>query len=293
MDDRVKSADDSARMAEELLDRRRIAQARSVLAEALAHDPQDATLLLQSARADYMQDEYASSRETLGSILETDPLHFGARWLLLIVLTEEGSLVEAEQLALSLLHEYPQSADLYAAYARVMLRALLLRKARELAVESLHLAPDNESALRAIALCDIIELRKGADSHALHKLLSENPEDQHTLSLMVAALAQAGRNREALRGAQELLRSNPDNPHWLNLTRELRIQTHWTMLPLWPLQRYGWSASIGLWIGGILLARLLGQVWPEGARVFTYAILAYALYSWVWPPLIRRWVSRG
>lgn len=289
----MSSAGEAARIAEELLDRRRLAQARGVLGAALARDPDDASLLLQSARADYLEDRYDSCRETLGRILQSAPLHFGARWLLLVVLTEQGLLVEAERLVLILLKEYPRSAELYAAYSRVMLRALLLRKARDLAAEALHLDPGNDSALRAIALCDVVDLRRGSDSQALHNLLSEQPDDQHTLALMVAALAQAGRHREALHGAQQLLRLQPDNPHWLNMTRELRIQTHWSMLPLWPLQRFGWSASIGLWVGCILLARLLGQVWPALAGPFTTAVLAYAIYSWVWPGLIRRWMSRN
>lgn len=287
------STSEVARIAEELLDRRRVAQARGVLGAALACNPRDVLLLLQSARADYLEDRYDSCRETLGRILQSAPTHFGARWLLLVVLIEEGMLVDAEQLALALLHENPRSAELYAAYSRVMLRALLLPKARDLATEALHLDPSNESALRAIALCDIVELRRGSDSEALHKLLSEHPEDQHTLALMVAALAQAGRYREALQGGRQLLRFQPDDPRWLSMTRELLIQTHWSMLPLWPLQRFGWSASIAMWIGGILLARLLGQVWPALAGPFTTAVLGYALYSWIWPPLIRRWMSRN
>jgi hypothetical protein len=27
------------------------------------------------------------------------------------------------------------------------------------------------------------------------------------------------------------------------LVRELRIQNHWSMKPLWPLQKWGWGAS--------------------------------------------------
>lgn len=286
------AADDAERLAHELLDRRRTAQARGVLAEALRSDPEHAGLLYQSARADWLDDDNRTARTTLGRLLERDPEHVDARLLLLALLTEDGELVQAEQVALGLLHAYPEWPGLYAAYARVMLRALHLAKARALAEEALRLAPDSDEALRTIALCDIVDGRSGVDSAALQRLLAEHPEDQHVLALVVTALMHERRFGAALRGARELLRAQPNNPHWLTLVRELRLQTHWAMAPLWPLQRWGWAASAALWIGGIVAIRLFGQLWPALVGPATGVILAYAAYSWVGPPLIRRWVMR-
>ncbi|MEJ0038471.1 MAG: hypothetical protein WDO68_20730 [Gammaproteobacteria bacterium] len=73
------------------------------------------------------------------------------------------------------------------------------------------------------------------------------------------ALTQQGRNREALRIAQELLRNQPDNPHYLSLVRELKMQTHWTMLPLYPMQRWGWGGAAAVSVAGIIGVRALGQ----------------------------------
>lgn len=282
------SSEQHARQVAELLDRGRIALARNVLREALASDPEHAELLFQAARAEVLSNDHHAARATLGQVLRIEPEHLGARLLMLWVLTEQNHLAEAEELALALLREQPRWAALYAAYARVMLRALKLGKARELCREGLRLDPDNDSALRTMALCDLIERPGGTDSAALGKLLASDPDDQHTLSLVVVALSQAGRSREALRGAKELLRMQPDDPNWLENVRRLRFATHWSMLPLWPLHRYGWSASIAVWLGGIVLVNVLGRTEPSLAGTLSWVILGYAAYSWVWPPILRR-----
>jgi len=286
------SAEDGARQVGELLDRRRVFQARQLLRVTLDAHPDHPDLLFEAARADAIEDKNDSARDTLAEVLRHEPGHFNARVLMMFLLIEDNELVEAERMALALLHEYPQSAYLYAAYARVMLRALHIGKARALANEALRLEPDSEAALRARALCDVIELPRGTDSAALSRLIAQNPEDQHTLALMVAALASEGKNREALRGARELLRAQPDNRAWLGLVQDLSVQTHWTMLPLLPLQRFGWSGVIGLWIGGIVLVQILSRTVPSVAGNASLVIFGYCVYSWVWPPILRRWLLR-
>jgi len=285
-------AGDAVAQASELLDRRRVFQARQLLRTALEAHPDHPDLLFEAARADAIEDKNASARATLGEVLRHEPQHFNARVLLVALLTDDGELVEAERVVLSLLHEYPQSPYLYAAYARVMLRALNIPKARALANEALRLAPDDEHALRARALCDVIELPRGTDSAALGRLIAHNPEDQHTLALMVAALSHDGRHREALRGAKALLRADPNNRDWLANVRILSMQTHWSMLPLAPLQRFGWGGAIGLWIGSILLVQVLSRTVPSIAVQASWIIFGYCIYSWVWPPLLRRWLAR-
>ena len=288
MDIPIPSSDQSAQQVSELLDRGRVALANTALRAALAADPQHVELLFQAARAEMLADDNRAARGTLGQVLQIEPGHLPARLLLLWLLTEDGELVEAEVLALELLRERPDWADLYAAYGRVMLRALKLGKARELCREGLRLDPDNDSALRTMALCDLVERPGSTEGEALRKLLAQNPNDQHVLSLVVVALSQAGRSREALRGAKELLRLQPNEPQWLQNVRQLRFATHWSMLPLWPLHRFGWAASVALWMGGIVAVRTLGRSDPGLANTLSWVIVGYAAYSWLWPPLLRR-----
>lgn len=277
---------------DELLDRRRVAQARALLASALAEHPDDTELLLLGARADLIEDDHAAARQTLERVIAREPAHLTARTMLLVVLTADGELASAEQLALSLLNEYPQSAWLYAVYGRVMLKALHFAKARALAQEALRLEPHEDEALRVLALCDVVELRRSVDSAALQRLLAEHPDDHNTLSLVVTALIHDGQHAAALRGARELLRADPNNAHWLACVQALAVDNHWSLKPLWPMRRFGWGGAIALWLGGIVGVRALGQSHAQAAGILSWVILGYVVYSWVWPPLLKRWLLR-
>lgn len=292
MDDPHLDASERLLQISELLDRHRTALARTLLKDALQTDPENVDLLYQAARADSLDDDNAGARRTIEHVVSIDPKHVAARWMLVNLLVDDDDLVEAERVALELLHEYPRSADLYATYARVMLRALKLEKARDLCMEALRLAPDNEAALSMMALCNLIERPNDPQNPSLRKLLAQRPDDQRTLGLVVTALAYAGQTREALRGARELLRLQPNSKHLVHNVRELSFGNHWSLAPLRPLQRYGWGASIGIWIGGIVLVQMLGRSMPELANALGWFIFGFAVYSWVWPPLLRRLLFR-
>lgn len=285
------SADHRHRISE-LLDRHRVAHARSLLSQALATDPDDIELLLLGARADLLEGDHQSARHTLEQVISRQPDHFSARATLLTVLVAGGELVPAEQLALALLREHPQSAWLYAVYGRVMLQALHFAKARALAQEALRLDPDEDEALRLLALCDVVERRRGADSAALQRLLAQNPDDRQTLGLVVTALIHDGQHRAALHGARELLRADPNDAHWLAVVKALTVDTHWSLKPLWPMQRFGWGGSIALWLGGVVAVRALAQADSAAASMLSWVILGYVVYSWIWPPLLKRWLLR-
>ena len=277
----------------ELLNRRRSMQARPLISAGLREDPNDVEMLYQAARAEWIDDCFTEAHERLAEVLRLEPAHEAARYLMVLALTETGELVQAEQLALELLREFPRSADLYVVYARVMLHALHVGKASSLVTEALRLAPDDADALRMRALCDMVQGARGVDGPAMQRLLSEHPDDLATLATLAAGLAHAGRHREALRCCRQLLRAEPTNPHWLQMTRELVAATHWTLWPLRPLQRYGWGASVGLWVGTVLLLRTLSLHAPQVAGPASWLLLGYVAYSWIWPPLFRKWILRN
>jgi hypothetical protein len=60
------------------------------------------------------------------------------------------------------------------------------------------------------------------------------------------------------------------------------------MKPLWPLQKWGWGASAAMWLGGVVLIRGLARTAPDIATPVAFVWLGYCVYSWVWPPLIRK-----
>lgn len=282
-----------AAQAGELLDRDRIAQARQLLAPALREHPSHIGLLYELARADYLADDNEAARAALGRVLAQEPRHVNARMLLSQVEQDAGNLARSEELLLDLLREDPAQDLFYALYARLMLRALHFDKAGRLADEALRLDPQSEAGLRARALCDLVMQKSGRTSESLVRLVAGNPNDLHTMHLVAVALVHADRTREAYQLARELLRANPNNAAVLELVRALRMDRHWSLAPLWPLQRWGWAGSAGLWLGSLVLLRVLGQVAPASVGPVATALLVYVAYSWIWPPLLRRWLARS
>jgi tetratricopeptide (TPR) repeat protein len=275
-----------------LLERRRTAQAKARLKGALQEHPDHPELLLQSAWADYLDDDNAAALQTVQQVLVSDPHSHSARLLLFELEVENGKFPDAELIIIALLRESPEHAPYYARYAELMMRTMRLPKARALAEEGLRSDPDNAGCLAALALCDFIEQRPGATSHSLQQLLVRYPQSSRTLLLILVALQDRGDHCGAYRIAQELVRSQPDHKPYIQIAADLKATSHWSMLPLWPLMRWGWAASIGLWVLGIGAVRVLGQSNPAAAGILGLCIFAYAVYSWVWPPLLRRWMGR-
>lgn len=276
-----------------LLERRRTDAARSLLASALKEFPDDPDLLFQAARADWIDDRPAQARDTVNQLLRHAPEHHGGRVLLFELMLEAGEVAAAEALVLQLLRENPFDGDLCARYARLMLRTLHFDKARRLAAEAVRLDPGSDVGLRAMALCDLVTKRRTMDSEALQRMLQQHPDDYHTLELVFVALLQDGRAHAAHALAKALLRARPNDPVALQRVQALQLQTHWSMWPLWPLTRFGWPAVIVLWLGSVLALNLLRGPAPQLAAALSPLLLGYVIYSWVWPPLLKRWLQRG
>ena len=276
-----------AQQAFYFIERRRLNDARRVLKEALAQHPQDPDLLFHSAQVDWLDEREAEAESTVRQVLVASPEHAPARELLAGLLSARGEFADAELLLIGLLRESPENAELYGRYSRLMLRTLHLEKAEQLALEGLRYDPENMECLMAHALCDTA--RGGSrPNDSLGKLLKAHPESMSAVHALVVALVDSGRVNEAHRIAQGAMRADPANQHLVELVRELRIQNHWSLLPMWPLRKWGWGASVAMWLGGIVLIRFLDKAAPAAAFPVAMVVLTYAIYTWVWPPLIRR-----
>ena len=100
-------------------------------------------------------------------------------------------------------------------------------------------------------------------------------------------------DKEALRISQEVLRQQPDSQPVVDLVIALKTASHWTMVPLRPIQKWGWGGSIGIWFVVVLLLRGLRDTPYEAVTTpIALVFLAYVLYSWIWPPILKRWMAR-
>jgi tetratricopeptide (TPR) repeat protein len=271
-----------------LLQRRRTTQARALLKPALANHPEHTGLLLQAAYVDYLEDQPEQALQSVTQVLKAEPDHPSARELYFTLLADKEQYVEAEHVIIELLRDYPEAADYYGRYADLMLRTLNLGKALRLAREGLKYDADDPECLAAQAVCEFIEQPAGQPSRGLQQLLVRHPQSLRTLVLVVIALQQRGELREARRVAQELVRAQPDNEHLIQIASSLSVSSHWSMLPLWPMQKWGWAASFGLWLLAIIGIRAISKVNEAAGGAFGIIVLIYVIYSWVWPPILRR-----
>lgn len=122
--------------------------------------------------------------------------------------------------------------------------------------------------------------------------MQRHPEDMATARLLIVHLVHRGRYWSAKRIAVELLKVQPDSRDLLTLVVELEGLCHWSVVPLWPFNRWGTAATIAVWLGWMAMSQLLKTSAPQISGSASLAMLAYCVYSWVYPPLFTRWLKR-
>jgi tetratricopeptide (TPR) repeat protein len=275
-----------------LIERSRYAQARGLLGDALGHYPDDSALLFASAHIDYLTDDRETARRTLHQILARNPEDYMARSLMVNIHQDAQELEQAEAVLLELLREYPEEAFQYARYAMLMYRTMHIDKAKELAREALRLDPNLELALTACLIGDMIDGRPGAERASLASLMRGHPESESTARMLITYLVGRGRYRAAKRIAIELLKLYPYSREVLELVVQLEALSHWSMLPLWPFNRFGWAASAGFYFAMLVAMNFIRRAAPHAGDIAFYALLGYCAYSWIYPSLLTRWLKR-
>jgi tetratricopeptide (TPR) repeat protein len=282
---------DAHSQIDRLIEVNRHAEARRLLQAAFAEAPDDPYAHTQAARIAYIEDDHELAWSHIGEALGADPAHFGARVLSHSLLVDQRRYAEAETVVLELIRENPASADLIAAYARLMLLTANERKARGLVVEALRLDPQNHDARLVAVLAATVSGEHQLANEQLADLVREYPEGVAVAYTLLNALVEQNRNREAYELGRELLRADPSDTDLVETLIALRVQTHWLALPLYPLQRWGWAAAAAIWAGAIVAFALLRQYAPGLMGWFAFGYLAWVASSWIYPPLMRRWLT--
>ena len=127
----------------------------------------------------------------------------------------------------------------------------------------------------------------------MNDLMQRDPESKSTMYMLLHVLSSNNRNKELEEVAKQLLRADPNDEHVLDMLLYTKSQNHWSMIPLRPLQKYGWGASIAIWVGAIVGFRALDHLGMDSiAGPIALIFIAYVIYSWVWPSLLTRWMMR-
>jgi tetratricopeptide (TPR) repeat protein len=275
--------------ADLLIERRRLDQARALLAEQLKAKPDNADLLHRLALVDYLKEDADEAFATVNRLLAHAPAHFGGRLLHAALLQDRRQFADAEAVYLALIRDYPEEPELYAAYGRLMLATLNFDKARRLAAEALRLDPEHAAGLFVMGMCDLIAGKTGGHSRHIETLVREHPENIRATTALMLALQDRRDWAGALRLARELLRTRPTDENIVQWVRELKVENHWSMLPLYPMRRWGWGGAVAVWAVGIVSLNALQSVVARPVMgALLVAWFAYVAYSWIWPAQLKR-----
>lgn len=199
-----------------------------------------------------------------------------------------GDLIAAERAALAALRADAEDADLLALYALIVATAGQLEKAKKLIAEARRVDPENESALGVEAA---LAVSRGDDREGLlrsRELLAINPEHATAHALTGNLLYNRGDVDDATEHLRTAVVSEPSDADWAEIARLNLLWRHPLMWPLRPLQRFGiapvWIAAIVV----IFLTRLTRN--DTITLIVVFAWIAYCVYSWIVPPIVRRLV---
>jgi len=202
--------------------------------------------------------------------------------------SSRGELVKAEQAVLAALRAHAEDAELLALYALIVAKAGQIDKAHKLVAAARRIDPENASAIRIEAA---IAASRGDERETLlrsRELLALDPEDAHAHLIMGEVLHDQG----DVHGAAEHLRtavvSDPRDSVAAQIARENLAWRHPLMWPLRPVQRFG---AAKVWIAAIVVL-MAARMTKSNPIMLTATItwLAYCVYSWVVPPIVRRLV---
>lgn len=286
--------DDTLAKAEHLLQVGRTKHARALLGQRLRQEPNDHLALYYLARAAVMEGELSEARDLLERSLGSNPYAAGPRALLFHVDFEQSKYEAAERLVISLIRDNPRDAAYLAMYAKLMLFTGHLPKAEQLAAEAIKIEPKHVEARRVMVLLNTVTGKHRAATETIGALVAEDPQNAALAHTLFYVLVSRGQLEVAERLGQDLLRLDPSNRALVKALVDLRVVSHPMGLPLYPFRKWGWIGSAALWAAVIFGCQVLERYNQPLATAILLTYCFIALYSWVYPPLMRRWLtSRG
>jgi tetratricopeptide (TPR) repeat protein len=203
---------------------------------------------------------------------------------------EMGNLEVAERALLDGLAMAPQDPDLLCAYARLCLADHQVDKAAKLVDRAAALAPHSPVVYAARVQ---VAFARGDDREAQRisrEFVAAYPEDPAAHALLGSTSAARGQVGPAFAGMRQAAASAPGEQAYAESAMEMRIAKHPLLVPIRPILRFG---PLRTWVAAIVVIyglRALGL--PALAAVAAGLWLLLCVYSWVVPPLVRRWMRR-
>lgn len=256
---------------------------------AKSFDPDDPLDWWLRGLAFYGLDRIDDALRASGNGLQLAPEHPLLLALVARCHSERRDLVAAEQATLAALRVNPEDADLLVLYGWIVAKAGQIDKARKLIAEARRLDPESADAVRLEAAIAAARFDHGETLRRGRELLALDPEDAHAHALTGEVLHIEGDIARAGEHLRTAVVSDPANAVMAEVARENLVWRHPLMWPLRPVHRFG---PAWLWIAGMVV---LVYTYATGIvplmLIFGGVWVAYAAYSWVVPPIVRRLVK--
>jgi thioredoxin-like negative regulator of GroEL len=204
---------------------------------------------------------------------------------------EAGRDPQAERALLDGLALAPNDVDLLCAYADLCAGDGQLEKAGKLVDLAAARAPQ-----APVVYATRIQLAhaRGDDREAQRisrEFVGAHPDNPVAHALLGGTSAARGHVDAAYEGFRQAAAARPTEQVFAESAMELQVARHPLMRPLRPILRFGalktWLVAVSLIIG----LRAIGL--PVLGGLLGFAWLAFCIYSWVVPPLVRKWVLRS
>jgi len=139
-----------------------------------------------------------------------------------------------------------------------------------------------------------VALARGDDREAeriSREFVAAYPESPTAHALLGGASAARGRIDAAYDGFRRAAAAMPAEPAFAAAALELKVARHPLMAPLRPVARIG---ALKVWLAAVAVMTVLRMLHLGPLAVAAAVIwVTFCVYSWVVPPLVRRWVRRG
>lgn len=278
-----------------LIDIRRFDQAKTLLSEMLAADPDDHVAHELMGRVALELKDLSNARPHIEKALSADPASPTARTLMFHYLVAKKNLAEAEQVVRGLVTDFPDTAIFHRFYAELALLGLRMDRVAIHIDEALRLDPADIGSQVVRSVFDIREGRTKEGGDRLRALIREHPESEDVATGLCFMLMDQGRYADALEIGRQLLRARPGATDLVEALITLKIKSHWSTIPLRPFYRFGNAGLYGTILGiyGLWLALKIFTPY-DFFGLWVLGTFGYLGYSTVYPKLLRRWFrARG
>jgi Flp pilus assembly protein TadD len=197
----------------------------------------------------------------------------------------------AERALLDGLALAPQDVDLLCTYADVCAANGQVDKAAKLVERAAAVEPH---APVVYATRIQVAYARGDDRTAQRisrEFVAEYPENPAAHALLGSTSAVRGQVGPAYAGFRQAAAAMPTEQVFAESAMDLQIARHPLMLPLRPILRFGALKTWAVAVAAIFGLRALGL--PALSAVVAVLWLLFCVYSWVVPPLVRRWLRRN